>query len=99
MILFDSLDLAEKASTNPLKILNHKLEYDGKNEGICFVGISNYSLDAIKTNRFLSLSVPNLENKLDQLRFTSKSIVRSISEDLSEDTFLILYTFKSLLSI
>ena len=86
MILFDNLDLAEKAPTNPLEILNHKLEYDIKNEGICFVGISNYSLDANKTNRSLSLSLPNLEDKLNQLKSTSESIARSISRDLSEDT-------------
>ena len=34
MILFDKLDLAEKAKTNPLKILYHKLEYSGKIEGV-----------------------------------------------------------------
>ena len=86
MILFDELGLAEKAPTNPLKVLHSKLEYDGKNEGVCFIGISNYSLDAAKINRALSLSVPNLEDKLDQLKTTSKSIVSSISEDISNDT-------------
>ena len=85
MILFDELGLAEKAPTNPLKVLHNKLEYDGKNEGVCFIGISNYSLDAAKINRTLSLSVPNLEEKLDQLKATSKSIVGSISEDISKD--------------
>ena len=64
MILFDELGLAEKAPTNPLKVLHHKLEYDGKKEGVCFIGISNYSLDAAKINRALSLSVPNLEEQL-----------------------------------
>ena len=86
MILFDELGLAEKASTNPLKVLHSKLEYDGKSEGVCFIGISNYSLDAAKVNRALSLSVPNLEEKLDQLKTTSKSIVESISPDISKDT-------------
>ena len=95
MILFDNLDLDEKGRTNPLDILNHKLENDGKNEGICFVGISNYSLDAIKANRSLSLSIPNLEDKLDQLRATSESIVRSISEDISE--LLIFKIFQELI--
>ena len=85
MILFDELGLAEKAPTNPLKVLHSKLEYDGKNEGVCFIGISNYSLDAAKVNRALSLSVPNLEEKLDQLKTTSKSIVESISPDISKD--------------
>ena len=88
MILFDELGLAEKAPTNPLKVLHSKLEYGGKNEGVCFIGISNYSLDAAKINRALSLSVPNLENKLDQLKSTAKSIVKSISEDIPKDTLI-----------
>ena len=86
MILFDELGLAEKSPTNPLKVLHSKLEYDGKNEGVCFIGISNYSLDAAKINRALSLSVPNLEDQLDQLKATSKSIVESISKEISKDT-------------
>ncbi len=90
MILFDELGLAEKAPTNLLKVLHNKLEYDGKNEGVCFIGISNYSLDAAKINRTLSLSVPNLEEKLGQLKATSKSIVGSISEDISKDNSKIL---------
>ena len=85
MILFDELGLAEKSPTNPLKVLHYKLEYDGKNEGVCFVGISNYSLDAAKINRALSLSVPNLEDQLDQLKVTSKSIVESISKEISKE--------------
>ena len=85
MILFDELGLAEKSPTNPLKVLHYKLEYDGKNEGVCFIGISNYSLDAAKINRALSLSVPNLEDQLDQLKATSKSIVESISKEISKD--------------
>ena len=85
MILFDELGLAEKSPTNPLKVLHHKLEYDGKSEGVCFIGISNYSLDAAKVNRALSLSVPNLEDQLEQLKSTSKSIVGSISEEISKD--------------
>jgi len=88
MILFDELGLAEKSPTNPLKVLHHKLEYDGKNEGVCFIGISNYSLDAAKINRALSLSVPNLEDKLDQLKKTSREIVKSISEDISENILI-----------
>ena len=85
MVLFDELGLAERAPTNPLKVLHTKLEYDGKTEGVCFIGISNYSLDIAKVNRTLNLSIPNLEEKLDQLKATSKSIVESISEDLSKE--------------
>ena len=89
MILFDELGLAEKAPTKPLKVIHSKLEYKGKTEGTCFIGISNYSLDAAKINRALSLSVPNLEDKLDQLKSTAYSIVKSISEDASYQDNLI----------
>ena len=64
MILFDELGLAERAKTNPLKVLHSKLEYKGKADGISFVGISNYTLDVDKINRILKLSVPDLENNM-----------------------------------
>ena len=64
LILFDELGLAERANTNPLKALHSKLEYKGKADGISFVGISNYTLDAVKINRTLKLSVPDLENNM-----------------------------------
>lgn len=63
MILFDELGLAEKSPTNPLKVLHNKLDYGGITEGICFIVISNYSLDTAKMNRALNLSIPNLEDK------------------------------------
>ena len=82
MILFDELGLAEKSPNNPLKVLHHRLEYDGKTEGVCFVGISNYSLDAAKANRALYLSVPNLEDDINMLNNTAQSIVENISKEL-----------------
>ena len=102
MILFDELGLAEKSESNPLKVLHSKLEYTGKEEGVSFIGISNYSLDAAKVNRALYLSVPNLEDKIDTLQETSKSIVESISKNLSDNTiFEILakayYEYKNIL--
>ena len=57
--LFDELGLVEKSPKNPLKVLHHKLEYDGKTEGLIFVGISNYTLDAAKVNRAFYLAMPN----------------------------------------
>ena len=59
--------MAEKSPKNPLKILHHKLEYDGKTKGICFVGISNYTLDAAKDNRAFYLAVYNFEDKPDEV--------------------------------
>ena len=81
MILFDELGLAEKSKSNPLKILYSKLDKAEK-EGISFIGISNYSLDAVKIKRALTLSVPDLEESVDELINTSKSIAESISEDM-----------------
>ena len=85
MTLFDELGLAERSESNPLKVLHYKLEYTGKEEGISFVGISNYSLDAAKVNRALVLSVPDLDQKLDDLIETSLNIVESISEKLKNE--------------
>ena len=85
LILFDELGLAEKSESNPLKVLHSKLEYKDKYDGVSFIGISNYSLDASKGNRCLNLLVLNLEDRIDQLIDTSKSIVKSISEDLSNN--------------
>ena len=82
-ILFDEMGLSGRSESNPLEVLNSKLEYAGKKEGVSFIGISNYSLDASKANRAFILSVPNFEDKIDQLTETSKCIVESISGDLS----------------
>ena len=85
MILFDELGLSESSESNPLKVLHLKLEYAGKEEGVSFVGISNYSLDAAKINRVLVLSVPDLDERLDDLNDTAKNIVGSISEKVKDD--------------
>ena len=50
-------------------------------EGMCFIGISNNSLDVNIENRAMILSVQNLEEKIDQLISTSNCIVKSISKD------------------
>ena len=81
MILFDELGLAERSKHNPLKVLHSHLELDGNKDGISFVGISNWTLDAAKINRALTLSVPDLDDNLEDLKDTAKSIVKSINED------------------
>ena len=91
MILFDGLDLSEKSKTNPLTVLHSKLEYGGKKEGVSFVGISNYSLDAAKINRALILSVPNLEDRIDELKTAVESIVESVSDDLFKNQKQVFY--------
>ena len=81
MILFDELGLAERSKKNPLKALHGNLEYDGKEKGISFVGISNWTLDAAKINRALTLSVIDLDDKFEYVKYTSKSIAESINPE------------------
>ena len=85
MVLFDELGLAERSKSNPLKVLYEKLEYAGIEEGVSFIGISNYSLDVRKFNRALILSVSDLDQKLDDLIQISEFIVESISYKLKNE--------------
>ena len=83
LILFDNIDLVEKSENYPLKVLHSKLEHFL--EDVSFVGITNYSLDAPKENRALNLLVPDFEDKIDQLKNSTICLVKSISEDLSNN--------------
>ena len=85
MILFDDLGFSERSKSNPLKVLNSIFEYGGNEEGVSFVGISNYILDSTRINRTLVLSVPDLDLRIDDLIETSQSIVESISEKLKRN--------------
>ena len=85
MILYDNLELSQISPSNPLLLLNLYLENNCKNKDVCFIGISNYTLDIANINRILFLSVPNLEDKLAQLKYTTKSIAKNISKEISED--------------
>ena len=85
MILFDKLGLAERSKSNPLKALYKRLEYSGKDEGVSFVGISNYTFDTAKINRALVLSVPDLDNSLDDLIDISQNIVESIFDRIKDE--------------
>ena len=88
LILFDKLGLAAQSPNNPLKVLHSYFEYYGSREGVSFIGISNYYIDI--TKRALILPVPNLENDLSEIKYTSKNIVESISPGLiKNDNFKI----------
>ena len=91
MILFEELGLAEKSETFPLNILNSKLDYISNNAYISFIGINNYKLDVAKINRTLILSVPNLEDRVDDLIYISQTIIKSISEDLARNQKEVFY--------
>ena len=79
MILFDELGLAERSKYNPLKALHSHLDFDGNKKGVSFVGISNWILDAAKLNRALCLSVPDLDDNLNDVKSTCISIAESIN--------------------
>ena len=85
MVLFDELGLAESSESNPLKVLHSRLDYAGKEDGVSFVGISNYTLDAAKINRALVLSVPDLDKRQDEIIETASNIVESISPNIKGD--------------
>ena len=84
-VLFDELGLAERSKFNPLKALHPELDYAGKNEGVSFIGISNYSLDAAKLNRALVCSVPDLDQKIDELINTARNIAESYSQKIKDN--------------
>ena len=83
MIYFDEMGLAEHSPNNPLKVIHAELEYD-QNEGdkkVAFVGISNWTLDASKMNRGISISIPEPTEE-DNIE-TSLTIGRSFNENLA----------------
>ena len=85
MILFDHLELAEKSKENPLQILYSKLEILQKEEGISFIGISNYSLVESNLNKTLVKSVPDFDKNFSEILLTSCNIIESNSEKLKNE--------------
>ena len=85
MILFDELGLAEKSDKNPLKVLHKYLDYNDNRGGVSFVGISNWALDAAKNNRAFLLSVPDLDESLDDLQETSIKIAESFDKNFKDN--------------
>ena len=83
MIFFDEMGLAEHSPNNPLKVIHSKLEYDENEDEnkISFLGISNWSLDAAKMNRGISIFIPDLSEE-DNIE-TSLTIGKSYDENLT----------------
>lgn len=52
MVVFDEIGLAEKSKHNPLKIMHSLLEPPR----VATIGLSNWTLDASKMNRVITLS-------------------------------------------
>ena len=95
MLLFDELGLAERSKYNPLKVLHKKLddyftEHKNINSNtnddqiVDFVGITNWNLDAAKLNRALSLSVPDLDEDIEDAQETASSIANSFNVNFAE---------------
>ncbi len=82
LALLVELGLAERSKFNPLKVFHTILECTGKDTGVSFIGISNYSLDAAKVNRVLVLTVSDLDSQFDELKDIESYIVESISSKL-----------------
>jgi hypothetical protein len=55
-----------------------------KKNGVSFVGISNWTLDAAKTNRALTLSVIDLDSNEEDIKATSVSIASSINTEMGQ---------------
>ena len=70
IVIFDEIGLAEKSPHNPLKVLHSLLEPPK----VATVGISNWSLDASKMNRVITLSRTDPDNK--DLLESAKQIAR-----------------------
>ncbi|CAF1519831.1 unnamed protein product [Adineta ricciae] len=81
VIVFDEIGLAELSPHNPLKVLHSKLETDTCKYG--FIGISNWHLDAAKTNRTLYLACPDPNR--DELILTATTISSSLLPNQTKD--------------
>ena len=89
------MELSKKYDNNSLKILDNKLEYLCKEKGIRFVGISNQILNPEILNKALVLCKPNLEESLDDLKYTSQCIVEKIYPKMMENEIfkIIVWTY------
>lgn len=56
VVVIDEIGLAELSPFNPLKVLHSLLEPSEESNRVGFIGISNWSLDASKMNRGITIS-------------------------------------------
>jgi len=63
LVFFDEMGLAEISKNNPLKVLHSELEPEKESDKVAFVGISNWKLDASKTNRGIFIARPDLDQE------------------------------------
>lgn len=56
VVVIDEIGLAELSEHNPLKVLHALLEPEFESDRVAFIGISNWSLDASKMNRGITIS-------------------------------------------
>ena len=72
LVFFDEMGLAEISKNNPLKVLHSELEPELECDKVAFVGISNWKLDASKSNRGIFIGRPDLDE--EDLIITAKTI-------------------------
>jgi hypothetical protein len=83
MVIFDEIGLAEISPHNSLKVLHSLLEHPK----VSVIGLSNWSLDASKMNRTITLSRPDPDE--DDLRESADSINEHINEkNIERKTFI-----------
>jgi len=75
LVYFDEMALAEKSRNNPLKILHSELEPKDEGDKVAFIGISNYKIDASKTNRGIFIARPDLDE--EDIKLIAKTIAES----------------------
>ena len=75
LVFFDEMGLAEISKNNPLKVLHSELEPELECDKVAFVGISNWKLDASKSNRGIFIGRPDLDE--EDLIITAKTIAES----------------------
>ena len=73
IIIFEKLELIELSKNKNIDALNNILQFTEKNEGICFIGFSNYSFDSTNINQGFCFTVANIENILEETKNISES--------------------------
>jgi len=85
LVYFDEMGLAEISKNNPLKVLHSELEPNEESDKVAFVGISNWRLDASKSNRGIFIGRPDLDE--EDLISTAKTIAESYVKNESNVNF------------
>lgn len=95
-VFFDEMGLAEISKNNPLKVLHAELEPDQEADKVAFVGISNWKLDASKSNRGIFIGRPDLDE--EDLIKTALTIAESYRGNDNDAIINDILSFKDIFS-